>query len=108
MIPFDRRGKHLRVLLAVRSHGPLRFNQVQASTQLKPTEVNRILHDLTGFFLLTAKMVPGPGKRAFAEYHLTKAGTAHLKAFDVYAKSLRHQAFAVGERTLRALESLYA
>ena len=108
MIPFDRRGKHLRVLMAVRTKGALRFNQLQGNTHLTPTEVNRILHDLTASFLLTAKMVPGAGKRAFAEYHLTKAGTAHLKAFDVYAESLRHQAHAVGERTLRALESLYA
>lgn len=108
MIPFDRRGKHLRVLMAFRRHGPLRFNQIQEKTQLRPTEVNRILHELTSSFLLTAKVVPGTGKHAFAEYHLTKAGSAHLKAFDVYADSLRHQARAVGERTLRALESLYA
>ncbi|HLE47218.1 MAG TPA: hypothetical protein VI818_02890 [Candidatus Thermoplasmatota archaeon] len=92
----------------MRTKGALRFNQLQGNTHLTPTEVNRILHDLTASFLLTAKMVPGAGKRAFAEYHLTKAGTAHLKAFDVYAESLRHQAHAVGERTLRALESLYA
>lgn len=108
MIPFDRRRKHMRVLMAVRGHGPLRFNQIETLTGLKPAEVDRILRELTKSFLLTAKLVPGSGKRAFAEYRLTRSGDAHLKAFDVYAASLRGEARAVGERTLRELESIYA
>lgn len=108
MIPFDRRSKHLRVLMAIRAHGPLRFNKIEELARLKPAEVDRILRELTKSFWLTAIAIPGPGKRAFAEYHLTKSGQAHLKAFDVYAESLRHQARAVGERALRELEALYA
>lgn len=105
---FDRRAKHLRILLAVRRGGPLRFTDVQRRTGLASTEVQRHLQELCDHHFLHARPYGKKGRKLLIEYELSRKGKAHLYALDAYRAALERRAVVAGEETLRALQAIYA
>lgn len=107
-IPFDRRAKHLRILLAVRREGPLRFTDVEDRTGLAPPEVQRYLEELVDDHFLHARPYAERGDKVLVEYELSEKGKAHLEALDAYRKAIRAKGAVAGETSLRALDEIYA
>lgn len=107
-VPFDRRAKHLRILLAARRAGPLRFTDVRERTGLAPPEVQRYLEELTDDGFLHARPYARRGDKALVEYELSAKAKAHLDALDAYREALRAKGSVAGDESLRALDDLYA
>lgn len=107
-IPFDRRIKHLRILLAARSAGPLRFTDVQERTTLKPAEVQRYLAELAEDGFLHARPYAKKGDKVLVEYGLSRKGEAHLDALDAYRGALEKHGAVVGKSSIQSLDAVYA
>lgn len=104
---FDRRAKHLRILLAVRRQGSLRFTDVLRRTGLSPTEVQRHLGELSRDHFVHARPYARRGDKILLEYTLSKKGEAHLAALDAYRDELERQGKRAGASSLRALRDIY-
>lgn len=105
-LPFDRRIKHLRVLLAIRSLGALRFNDGQRRLGFSPTEMGRILRTLMDEQLIYPKVYARRGSRLLLEYVLSRQGEAHLRAVDAYREALVAQRKILGENPVKEVEAL--
>ena len=105
--PFGR-VHHLRVLLAIRSRGPLKFNEVQEHLDLAPTQVQRTVNDLRRDLYVHPRPYAKRGRKALLEYELSKKGKAYLDAFDAFVLSLEEDRNVVGEKPIQRLKELYA
>lgn len=98
----------LRVLLALREHGPMRFRKLERLLGLNPAQLDRTLELLTNGVWVFATLLPPEGKRIPVEYGLGERGAAFLEAFDAFARKVRAQRRPLGEGVLGELDALGA
>lgn len=97
-----------RILLLLRSKGPLRFSQIRDATGLNPSQVDRSLKLLRqDLWILpeTGAEEDGPVR---VHYRISGRGEALLKAFDSFRSTLTNQRSALGRESVEEIEALYA
>lgn len=97
---------YIRILLAVRKEGGLRFNQIQRELGLNPAQVDRALKFLSKGFFLLSRTIPSEKGPIFVEYRLGKRGRAFLESFDSFRAAARDNAAALGASEIKELQSL--
>jgi DNA-binding HxlR family transcriptional regulator len=101
-----KRPDYLRVLLAVqRKH--LRFNQLQKSLRLNPTQVNRALNFLRKEFYIIPRTRPVEKSRIAVEYQLSKRGRAFLGSFKIFNAALHRKKDVLGRAEIAELQKLF-
>lgn len=101
-----RHPNYIRILLAVRREGGMRFNQIQNELQLNPNQVDRALKFLCSGFLLLSRTIPAKKGAIFVEYGLSKRGQAFLESFDSFRATAREKSAALGPSEIRELQNL--
>lgn len=100
-----KRPDYLRVLLAVQRK-PLRFNQLQKSLRLNPTQVNRALNFLRKVFCVIPRTRPTEKNRTVVEYQLSKRGRAFLGSFKIFNAALHRNKDVLGRAEVAELQKL--
>lgn len=101
---FDR--NHLRVLTALRTHGPLRFSEIESHTGLNPNQVDRVLKSLREGFWIVPETIPAAQGRIPIHYRLGKRGEAALRILDRILETAEEERERLGDATVDTLESV--
>ena len=97
---------YMRVLAAV-EHKPLRFNQLQKTLGLNPTQVDRALSFLRKGLYIIPRTLPTEGERIAVEYVLGKRGTAFLQSYKSFGDAAVKRKAALGPSEVAELQSIY-
>jgi DNA-binding HxlR family transcriptional regulator len=99
---------YIRVLLAVRKEGSLRFRQIEKSLVLNPAQVDRALKFLTKGLWIVPRTVPTEGSHVPVEYRLGKRGASFLELFDGFRAGAKRKSAELGASEVKELQSLCA
>ena len=99
---------YIRVLLAVRKEGSLRFRQIEKSLVLNPAQVDRALKFLTKGLWIVQRTVPTEGSHIPVEYRLGKRGASFLELFDGFRAGAKRKSAELGASEVKELQSLCA
>jgi DNA-binding HxlR family transcriptional regulator len=94
---------YLRVLSALRATDGLRFNQIQKSLDLNPTQVNRAVKALTQGLWIIPHTVPTKTGRIPVEYRLGKRGALILELFDNFRAQAERRRAELGAAEVEEL-----
>lgn len=94
---------YVRVLLALRNEGPLRFNQLKEVTGLNPNTLDRILTAFIQEHFAYARALPAEGKRIPAQYELAPRGEALLKVHEARAREAERHERVLGKALVEEL-----
>jgi len=97
---------YVRVLLALREQGTLRFNQIQKSLDLNPVQVDRALKFLRKGLWVVTRTIPTAREHIAVEYRLGKRGAAFLDSFDSFRGAVRQRSAELGSAEVEELQSL--
>jgi DNA-binding HxlR family transcriptional regulator len=103
-----RHTDYLRVLSALRKADGLRFNQIQKSLDLNPTQVNRALKALTEGLWIIPQTVPTETGRIPVEYKLGKRGALFLELFDNFRAEAASRSAELGADEVQELQKVCA
>ncbi|MBI4350536.1 MAG: hypothetical protein HY550_03765 [Elusimicrobia bacterium] len=98
---------YLRVLLAIRKAGGLRFGQIEKLLGLNPAQVDRALKFLRKGSWIKARSLPAERGRGQLEYSLGKRGVAFLDAFSAFTADIYRRKNELGPAAAAELQSLY-
>jgi DNA-binding HxlR family transcriptional regulator len=99
---------YLRILLAIRKEGGLRFSRIEKSLELNPAQVDRALKFLSRGLWIVPRTVPAGGRHILVEYRLGKRGASFLELFDGFRAGARRKSAELGASEVKELQSLCA
>ncbi len=97
---------YIRILAALESQGPLRFNQVRNITGLNPATVDRILKAFVREQYIWASILPAEGSRLPLLYEITTRGHALLEIHRAQAKEAERHVDLLGSDLVREIKAL--
>jgi len=97
---------YIRILLAMRKEGAMRFTQIQKDLRLNPNQVDRALKFLSNGLWILARTIPAQKGPIFVEYTLGKRGEAFLESFDSFRAAARVKSAALGPSEIKELQAL--
>ena len=98
---------YLRVLLALRKQGGLRFGQIEKLLDLNPARVDRALKFLCKGFWVNTHTLPDVKGRGQLEYRLGKRGEAFLQAFAAFSAGIHQRRAELGPDEVAEFQNLY-
>lgn len=99
---------YLRILLALRKKGGLRFGQIENLLELNPAQVDRALKFLRKGFWINTHILPTEMGRGRIEYSLGKRGASFLEAFSAFAADIRRRKRELGPAEVTEFQDFYA
>lgn len=108
LIGLMRRPHHLRVLNALRSHGPQRFNDLKKRTGLQPTQLSRVLGELTDQMLVLMRTIGGTDDQVILEYRASRRGGALMEHWDAFHGLVHAQNDPLAQSIDHEMEQLIA
>ena len=98
---------YLRILLALRKEGGLRFSQIEKLLGLNPTQVDRALKFLRKGLWAIPHTIPTQKDRILVEYRLGKRGAAFLDSFKIFSADVQRRKAALGLSEVAEFQGLY-
>lgn len=98
---------YLRILLALRKNGGLRFGRIESLLGLNPAQVDRALKFLCKGSWIKARSLPAERGRRQLEYSLGGRGTAFLDAFSAFTADIYRRKNELGPAAAAEFRSLY-
>lgn len=98
---------YLRILLALRKNGGLRFGQIENLLYLNPAQVDRALKFLRKGSWINTHTLPAEKGGGQIEYSLGKRGASFLEAFSAFTADIYRRKSELGPSEVAEFQGLY-